>query len=449
MANEIKTILQVVCLALLLGVLILAGVTIYRFNTTLDDFRKSFIFQPVASPGLSTLESLVPDSVMEEVQDVSPLQVGKEIGRPGSTAEELTKVDNLELPDIDVDGEKMEPVEDAASEQSEDSNDESNVTSTLADVDTGNICTRTPEIQQLLIQQLQINSCREITGEELLRVRELSTSTPEGIPPKIGDLDGLINLTTLTFSSDEAPVGLFDDLVSLESLRLQLKTPPAPGLFENLGRLQEMNLSVNDRDDAQNYDTQYNSEDLDLQGVFEGLTALEGLELVVNSDDYSVSLMSGSLTGMPNLQELKIYDLGRVEAGAFGDLPVLRSVYLQAYYLPDHLPKPPLAVDVFADNPDLAYVEVSGFGEVPRLGFNSLNVVCRIEGNIVPYYYYDRDFTAVVDGKLVKRESRDGSSNDGWECQLRAVPVNTKNWDIETWAEVQVTVPPLPDTRRN
>ena len=441
--TEVKTVLQVACLGALLIVLIIAGVTLYRFNIVLEDFRKSFIFQAANSVGYSSLESLVSNNVQEEIQDISPLEEGSQLV---DAIQDNMGLDDLEIPGIGDSEEEQEPEEYEPVEESEDIPDESEATPQVIEVDTGNICGRTPEIQQRLIEMLQITSCREITGEELVRVRKLELGR---MPLTVGDLDGFINLTSLSLSAEDAPAGLFDDLVSLEKLELGLKAPPSPGLFKNLGKLKELKLSVDDLDDSQNYDTQYNAKDLDLQGVFEGLTALKHLVLEVSSDSYAVALKSGSLTGMPILQELKIYNIGRVEAGSLNDLPALRSAHLQPESLPDYLPKPHLPVDIFARNPDLVYLQLNGWGEISRLEFNSLDVVCRIEGNVIPYHYYDRDFTAVVDQKLVKRSGRDGNSDDEWECKLRLAPIDTDNWDIENWEEVLLTVPPLPESRRS
>ena len=441
--TEVKTVLQVACLGALLIVLIIAGVTLYRFNIVLEDFRKSFIFQAASSVGYSSLESLVSNNVQDEIQDISPLEEGSQLV---DAIQDNMGLDDLEIPGIGDSEEEQEPEEYEPVEESEDIPDESEATPQVVEVDTGNICGRTPEIQQRLIEMLQITSCREITGEELVRVRKLELGR---MPLTVGDLDGFINLTSLSLSAEDAPAGLLDDLVSLEKLELGLKAPPSPGLFKNLGKLKEMKLSIDDLDDSQNYDTQYNAKDMDLQGVFEGLTALKHLVLEVSSDSYAVALKSGSLTGMPILQELKIYNIGRVEAGSLNDLPALRSAHLQPESLPDYLPKPHLPVDIFARNPDLVYLQLNGWGEISRLEFNSLDVVCRIEGDVIPYHYYDRDFTAVVDQKLVKRSGRDGNSDDEWECKLRLAPIDTDNWDIENWEEVLLTVPPLPESRRS
>ena len=65
------------------------------------------------------------------------------------------------------------------------------------------ICGRTPEIQNTLINDLNIASCRAINDAELYRVREISFDT-ESIKP--GDLTGFVNLKTLTISGLKEPM---------------------------------------------------------------------------------------------------------------------------------------------------------------------------------------------------------------------------------------------------
>lgn len=418
--TEVKTVLQVACLGALLIVLIIAGVTLYRFNIVLEDFRSSFIFQAASSFGYSSLESLVSNNVQEEIQDSSPLEEGSQ---PVDAIQDNMGLDDLEIPGIDDSGAEQDPEEYEPVEESE-------ATPQVVEVDTGNICNRTPEIQQRLIEMLQITSCREITGEELVRVRHLELGR---MPLKVGDLDGFISLTSLTLLAEEAPVGLFDELVSLEYLELGLEAPPSPGLFRNLATLQQMELFVGAQDDA---------EDLALQGVFEGLNALMHLELEVSarSEDYSIPLVQGSLTGMPNLQTLEISNVSRVEAGVLDGLPALRSANLRAINLPDHLSKPSLPPDVFAGNPDLERVGFSGFRDVPRLDFNSLNVICRMQSNMD--LRYGVGFEAVVQQEVVEVVDYDWD-DDNLACTLRVAPVGTENWQ-----EVRVNVQALPESRR-
>ena len=426
--NEVKTVMQVACLGVLLIVLVIAGVTLYRFNLVLEDFRKSFILQAAGSAGYSSLESLASDSLQEDVQDSLPLEEGSQ---PSGAIPEYMGIDKLEIPGMDDSEREHEARENETSGVSEDTPGESDATSQAEEDDTGNICGRTPEIQQRLIEMLGIKSCREITGEELVRVRQLELGK---MPLKIGDLDGFVNLTSLVLVAEDAPVGLFDDLVNLESLQLGMEKPPSKGLFRSLVNLQNMELFIEAQDD---------SEDLALPGVFEGLTALKYLEIEVgdSSNNYAVPLTEGSLNGMPNLQALELSSVSRVEAGTLHSLPSLRSIDLRAIALPDHLSKPSLPSDIFAGNPDLERISLSGFRELSRLDFNSLDVICRMQRNMD--LRYGVDFAAVVQGEVVEIVDYDWDDEE-ISCTLRVAPFGSEDWD-----EVKINVAPLPESRRS
>lgn len=426
MVNEVKTVLQIACMAAFLIVLVIAGIVLYRFYDVLGDFRESPIFQPVGSDDLEKLESLVTESVTEQIQSLSPFEGENGAAESVSSLEGLGEIDGLKIP-----GANEESLEDSPVEGTEAQSDEKGLGETAAEVSEANICLRTPEIQQLLIEMLEIKSCRDITGEELVRIRELEL---QGIPVKVGDLDGFINLTTLTLVTDEASVGLFDDLASLEYLGLGLKVPPSEGLFHNLASLKELGLFIEAEDD---------SKELILEGVFDGLAALEHFELGFDDGSYryAVPLVQGSLTGMPNLQHLEISNVSRLESGTLRTLPALRSVVLQATDLPEHLSKPSLPSDIFVENPNLGSISVSGFRDASRLEFNSHKVVCRMHRNMD--MMYGVDFATVVEGKAVEVIDYDWDGNS-LDCTLRVAPEGTDNWK-----EVKVSVPPLPQSRRS
>ncbi len=426
--NEVKTVMQVACLGALLIVLVIAGVTLYRFNIVLEDFRRSSIFQAAELIGNSGLDLVASDSVKEVIEDVSTLDEGSQ---PADGKKDYMGIDKLDIPGIVGTQEEQEPEGIDTGRLSQDIRDEFDATPQAVEVDTGNICNRTPEIQQRLIEMLGITSCREITGEELVRVRQLELGR---MPLKVGDLDGFINLTSLKLFAEDTPVGLLDDLVNLETLELGLEQPPPGGLFRNLVSLKQLDLLVDAQDDPQQ---------LQLQGVFEGLTDLTYLALGVSdgSSGFAVPLMQESLIGMPSLLTLEISSVSRVEAGTLNNLPALRSVDLQAIRLPDHLSKPSLPPDTFSGNPDLERISLSGFREVSRLDFNSLDVICRMQRNMD--LRYGIDFAVVVQGEVVEVVDYDWD-DDALSCTLRVAPYGTEDWD-----EVKVNVPPLPEHRRS
>ena len=88
-------------------------------------------------------------------------------------------------------------------------------TPTVAAPTGSGICGRSPRVQQVILAELHANSCRTVTDEELYRVTGLSnlqsydTSNNEWLL-KAGDLEGVVNLETLTLSAqgDTLPSGL-------------------------------------------------------------------------------------------------------------------------------------------------------------------------------------------------------------------------------------------------
>lgn len=84
---------------------------------------------------------------------------------------------------------------------------------------------------------------------------------------------------------------------------------------------------------------------------------------------------------------------------------------------------------------------MSGFREVSRLDFNSLDVICRMQRNMD--LRYGIDFAVVVQGEVVEVVDYDWD-DDALSCTLRVAPYGTEDWD-----EVKVNVPPLPEHRRS
>ncbi len=114
------------------------------------------------------------------------------------------------------------------------------------------ICGRTPEIQNKLISQLGIRSCRMINDTELYRVRKIGFNT-KSIKP--GDLTGFVNLKTLEFFGLNEPMtpGVFTGLESLTSLRIDMRLLEeetaafGAGAFQGMPELKELGI----RNDSQ------------------------------------------------------------------------------------------------------------------------------------------------------------------------------------------------------
>ncbi len=134
-----------------------------------------------------------------------------------------------------------------------------------------NICHRSPEIQEIIIQRFypypdRKRSCQNITGPALVRINHLRI-TAERLNP--GDLDNFTQLATLSLTLQQPPPDwLFTDLIQLEKLQLRIKTdrdytqlnypiktPPHPpnavwhisrGSFTGLKKLETLEIHTHD-----------------------------------------------------------------------------------------------------------------------------------------------------------------------------------------------------------
>ena len=91
---------------------------------------------------------------------------------------------------------------------------------------TDDICYRTPEVQKVILRELDLRACQVVTPGELFRIQELSSRGDETIRAaafKPGDFADLPNLKRLHLQAGEMPEpGVFDGLTGLESLRFFL-----------------------------------------------------------------------------------------------------------------------------------------------------------------------------------------------------------------------------------
>ena len=106
----------------------------------------------------------------------------------------------------------------------------------------GDICERSPAVQNALIEKLQLPSCQIINERELLRVTALKISSSREL--RAGDLDGLYNLEGLSLSmAGPPPPGMLAGLYNLEGLKLSMAAPPPPGMLAGLGNLSRIEMS--------------------------------------------------------------------------------------------------------------------------------------------------------------------------------------------------------------
>ena len=187
------------------------------------------------------------------------------------------------------------------------------------------ICSRSPEVQEVLIRRLSIAACSAISPGELFRIRELSIESRSFTP---GDFADMPNLQYLRLGGVETlPAGVFSGLSSLQGLELENNalTSLPQGVFAGLSNLEYLDLSNNRLAALPS-------------GVFAGLGKLKALDLDNNrwwddkNDEYQglKLLRSGIFDDLTSLEALSLQSnaFTTIPSGAFKRLPSLRSLHL-------------------------------------------------------------------------------------------------------------------------
>ncbi len=265
------------------------------------------------------------------------------------------------------------------------------------------ICSRTPEVQNAIIETLGIASCRVITIPELYRIRELYDSN--------------------TISAETFKPGDFAGLVNLRKLSLRMESPPPAGLFAGLSRLQT--LEVGWRSDVRSHRLE--------EGVFSELTGLESLNISVerresHSSDYYLTITAGALEGLDNLRHLEAGYMGPMAAGALDGLSRLEYLNLSFGYDPnEERSELVLPSRLLANLPSLRDMDLRNAVMPEIVQLHNLDVVCELR--------FDRsgsDQEVTVNGRSVvyveEYYDSEGASGCvlmvGGERVIRALPQN-------------------------
>ena len=245
------------------------------------------------------------------------------------------------------------------------------ITSALA-MHVVDICGRTQMIQDAIMAAIPATDCAMVTASELTSVTRLDF---DGNNPfnrvtslQTGDLDGLSGLLYLNFGDgfwegagvpgfSSIPMGLFDDLTSLETLDIadnkNVSSLP-DGVFDQLTNLIDLDISgssVSSLPDGV-FDQLTNLKELridrsyrlfDTAGepdvdIFDKLTSLTHLRLERNAKTPArMILRAGLFDGLTNLEALNFNDSWILElpAGIFDDLTNLKTLVLLSTKLPD------------------------------------------------------------------------------------------------------------------
>ena len=187
----------------------------------------------------------------------------------------------------------------------------------LGHAQTVNICDRTPQVRDQILQALGANDCAAVDSQSLSGLTRLPLPGLTGL--KAGDFDGLPGLQQLVLAGNQLaslPAGAFDGLTSLQILGLidnQLTALPA-GVFDKLTSLQRLDVR-NTRLAALP------------AGAFDKLTSLQWLDL---STSRLAALPAGAFDKLTRLQRLDLSTsrLAALPAGAFDKLTRLQRLDL-------------------------------------------------------------------------------------------------------------------------
>ena len=272
------------------------------------------------------------------------------------------------------------------------------------------ICGRTPEIQNKLISELHIASCRAINDAELYRIRKISFDT-ESIKP--GDLTGFVNLKELSISGLNEPItpGVFAGLKSLTSLGIITNEPITPGVFAGLESLTTLYIGMNLPEEKT---ATFGA------GAFQGMPELEVIGIGNNNEKALLLFGENAFQGINHLKVLNVGGYASIENGTFrgsgqideimfeslesmpnggldglsvktmeikktkrifpGSLDGLQNIqYLSISADSSGDVKPRISRSLFSELEELRGVSMKGFRWPEEIELNNLQVVCGIK----------------------------------------------------------------------
>ena len=165
---------------------------------------------------------------------------------------------------------------------------------------TSNICWRTPEVQEQLIEDLRIPSCQLINEDELFRIREFDVDTSEAKP---GDFDHMPNFRELQIE--------------------ELRDFPEPGTFDGLGNLEELNIRIAS-DGWGEWKGPRPTEFAVAKAPFASLDVPRSLE--VNTNRAPIAFESGALDGVDQLEHIRLEGISEISSDDLAGLSRVRHV---------------------------------------------------------------------------------------------------------------------------
>ena len=156
--------------------------------------------------------------------------------------EQINRTRQNDRPDTGKVQPTQEPEQTSTTEPAAAPTSEQEPTAEAGRQDLQGICYRTPELQEVILEMLDVELCQVVNTHELYRIRTLSVNTPS---VKEGDFEGLVNITSLAVTvkaetgDPEIPANAFHGMEGLESLRVsgRIATIKA-GAFQGLPNLE-------------------------------------------------------------------------------------------------------------------------------------------------------------------------------------------------------------------
>ena len=210
---------------------------------------------------------------------------------------------------------------------------------------TNNICSRSPAVQKLLLEQLKFPMCSVATGEELFRIEGMNFRGDLWA----GDLDDLVNLKSLSVEILEGSLSqnIFADLVNLEGLHIDIETD--------------------------------NDEPWSLDGLLTSNTKLRGLSIDPSSE-MPITLTKEALAGLQELEGIHIEEIRFLDDDIFPGLESLKRVELVGAFSEEQIEAREFVfpANMIRDNPGVESWDLKNFAFPEVIPFASLEQFCQV-----------------------------------------------------------------------
>ena len=208
------------------------------------------------------------------------------------------------------------------------------------------ICSRSPQARTTITEKLGMESCKDVTPDDLYTIQELQI-TIQALEPQ--DLAEMYNLAELQVDGleKEIPSRAFRDLHNLQKLQV-FTNEPAQGEARRT---------------------------LLPPGAFNGLEKLKALSVTSDQGWATFKLDQRTLSGLQQLESIRMDFISNIQAGAFNTTPGLRKIDLHGVNrdgeFVQRIPR-----DMFKNLPELEQVTLHNFRWPPLIHLDNQEVAC-------------------------------------------------------------------------